>query len=253
MIGPYLDGERRIWALIAFFALGLLMFAVGAVGLFGLVLAAWERFKGAKSFSFSCRGPDRFTSGTGKLAWGKLLGMKGQGQVTVPLTSQGRSEGGYRVSPGDMTLAEAIATFDAAGLVEMGDVTTYEWCVGYPSGKTRSLANELQRTIKRWTMIRLSNALVSVGAPTDDEDELDSSAPDLSSETAEIAIWRFLARYLYQSTDLLVFKRRLDNDLLYRTQIEMHARVLRDRGIIVSNVLVEAVLEGLLRENASHA
>jgi hypothetical protein len=49
------------------------------------------------------------------------------------------------------------------------------------------------------------------------------------------------------------FKSKLDADPLHRTQVEMHARVLRDRGIVVANALVEAVLEGLLRENAAHA
>jgi len=251
MIGAYLDGERRLWVLIAFFALGLLMFVVGAVGVFGFMISLWERLRGAQDVSFSCQGPDRFTKGTGKLIWGKLIGLQGHGQVTAPLMSRGRSEGGYRVSPGDMTLAEAIATFDAAGILELVDITTYEWSVGDPSGKTRSSANEFVRNIKRWTMIRRSTAQPILRAPPDDEndeDDVDSVAPDGVVDTAEIAIWRFLARYLYQGTDLPAFKTKLDADPVHRTQFELHARVLRDRGIIVAQPLVDAVLESLTRE-----
>ncbi len=251
MIGPYLDGERRWWALIAFFALGLLLLVVGVVGIFGFILSVLERFRGAKGVSFSCQGPDRFTKGTGKIAWGKLIGLQGLGQVTAPLMSRGRSEGGYRVSPGDMMLAEAIATFDAAGILELVDITTYEWSIGDPAGKTRSSANEFIRNIKRWTMIRRSTAQPILGPPSDDENDeydVDSVAPDGVVDTVEIAIWRFLARYLYQGTDLPAFKNKLDADPLHRTQFEMHARVLRERGIIVATPLVDAVLERLMSE-----
>jgi hypothetical protein len=223
MIGPFIDGERRWWALIAFFALGLLMLVVGAAGLFGFVIASWNRFKGAKDMSFSCRGPDRTTQGTGKIAWGKLIGLQGKGFVRVPLVARGHHEGSYRVSPGDMALAEAIATFDAAGLIELKDVTTYDWRVGDPSGKTRSSANEFVRVIDRQIIVALS----IVAHPYIEEDEEDCEVRPVQREAPHVrdeAIWRYLARHLVQHTAMHDFKNKLDADPVHRAQFEMHAR-----------------------------
>jgi len=252
MIGPYFDGERRWWALIAFFALGLLMFAIGVAGFFGFVMMSWNRFKGAKDITFSCRGPDRSTSGSGKLAWGKLVGLQGRGQVTVPLAARGHSEGGYRVSPGDLALAEAIATFDATGLIELGDVTTYHWKMGDPSGKTRSSASDFTREIQRTVLVSLYNKAVPFADYEFELEEEERSAPT-SVAYANAAIIRFLARYLHSSSSLHDFKRKLDADPVHREQLEIHARVLRDRGIVVSNALVEAVVEAFMRENTPRA
>lgn len=63
----------------------------------------------------------------------------------------------------------------------------------------------------------------------------------------------FLGDYVNPWTDIVSFKSKVDADPLHRTQFERHARVLRERGIIVANPLVKAVLEGLLRELATHA
>ena len=268
MIGPYLDGERRWWALIAFFALGLLMFVIGLAGLFGFVALSWNRFKGAKDITFSCHGPDRSTSGSGKIAWGRLVGLQGRGRVMVPLVARGRSEGGYRVSPGDLLLAEAIATFDAAGIIELGDVTAYDWKIGAwaegrrrrpeapnvqtgdPSGKTRAKNPEFTRDIQRSVLMMLNGiGLPPVDPEDEDFDDEGRPAPKSASELADAAIVRFLARYLMKSQSLHDFKRKLDADPVHRSQIEIHARVLRDRGIVVSNALVDAVVEALLRED----
>lgn len=248
MIGPILDGERRWWALIAFFALGLLMFVVGAAGFVGFSLALWDRALGDKVISFSCHGPERFTEGTGKIAWGKLVNLKGTGQITAPLVNRGRPEGGYRASLGDLDWAEAMATFDAAGFIEMVDTTRHSWCLGDPSGKTRSLPLDFKRTTQRRTIVTLCKTVLSYGE--DEDDTSDTPRPDLRDHR-DAVIGRYLARYLYEPQALRDFKKRLDADPLHRTQLELHARVLRDRGVVVSNALVEAVVEALLRENAA--
>lgn len=245
MIGPFLDGERRWWALIAFFALGLLLFVVGAAGFLGLVLSIGDRIRGGKEITFSCQGPDRFTHGRGKLAWGKLVRLQGQGQVTSPLTARGRSEGGYRASPGDVLLAEALATFDAAGLVELTDVISYDWVAGDPSGKTRSRVNEFTRKIEKRIMVGLSVA----GWTVDEDVEEASAAAEKPSKYAyDAAVRRFLARYLRPNCPLRELKMALDADPIHRSQFETHARVLRDQRVTVSNELVEAVIEGMLRD-----
>lgn len=251
MIGPYLDGERRWWALIAFFALGLLMFVVGIAGFGGLVITIWNRFRAAKNFSFACQSPDRLAHGGGKLAWGKVILMQSEGRVSAPLTARGRPEGGYRVSPGDMRLVEAIATFDAAGFIEMVDLTIYNWCVGDTSGKTRSSNPEFKRTVTCQTTIKLSR--MAFPFHEDDDGDVDhpenvSAVPREKPESRDDAITRYLARYLVAPQSLTEFKNRIDADPLHRTQFEMHARTLRDRGIAVSGGLVEAVIEALLRE-----
>ncbi len=247
MIGPYLDGERRLWALIAFFALGLLMFVVGMVGFWGFVLALWNGVKKSRDVSFTCHGPDRFTQGNGKLAWSRVLFLQGKGQVSAPPAAIGRPEGGYRVSVGDMGLAEAIATFDAAGFIEMVDLTIYDWCAGDASGKTSSRNPEFKRAVDRRIIVKLS----TLGFPADDDDDdVERVIPEVPSEKTEPrdeAIGRYLIRYLSQPQSLVEFKNRLDADPVHRTQFETHARVLRDRGVVVSDVLVEAVIEALLR------
>jgi hypothetical protein len=247
MIGPYLDGERRWWALIAFFALGLLMTAVGAVGLFGMLLSVRDYIKGAKNISFACHALDRSARGDGRLAWGKLVGLQGKGSVKIPLTSQGRSEGGYRVSPGDITLAETLATFEAAGLIEIHDVTNYDWCVGDPSGKTRKALSEFKRTSERQIFVRHCTWVAPYGDGYEDEPEL--SPESQKSEKKEFEhISRYLVRYLGQPLPMAEFRNKIDADLVYRSQLEIHARKLREQGVELSNALVEAVIEAFLRD-----
>lgn len=252
MIGPYLDGERRLWALIAFAALGLLMLAVGIVGVFGFLLVLWERIGGSRTITFSCKGPDRYTHGSGKSRWGKVIGLEGHGQVTAPLAPRGRSEGGYRAAQGDVELAEAIATFDAAGIVDLGHVTTYEWRVGDPSGKTQSKKPEFHRTIDRMIMMILCNVTEPVFDP-DDDAEIDAvqRVPTESADKPDSAILRFLGKFIVLPMDVRAFKSKLDADPIHRTQTIMHARVLRDRGIAVSNELVEAVVEGFAEQKVA--
>lgn len=247
MIGPYLDGERRWWALIAFFALGLLMFLVGAAGFFGFLISVGNGIRGAKPVSFSATSLDRATHGQGKIVWGKLVGLQGEGTVKLPLTAKGRSEGGYRASPGDIALAEALATFDAAGFIELNDMTTYDWRVGDPSGKNRSLQNEFTRKIDRQILVRHCQWPAPYFDDYEDEPENDQEKP-VPEKTEQAHIARYLFRYLVQPLELVEFRNKLDADLVYRAQLEIHARSLRNQGVAVSNELVEAVIEGLLRE-----
>jgi hypothetical protein len=83
-----------------------------------------------------------------------------------------------------------------------------------------------------------------------EDDEIDGiqQAPAKSPETPDSAILRFLGRFLDQGMDVRAFKNKLDADPVHRAQMIMHARVLRDRGIAVSNDLVDAVLERLVDE-----
>lgn len=256
MIGPFLDGERRFWALIAFLALGLLMFSVGAAGVIGFAISLWNRARGAKEISFLCRGPDRFTQGAGKIAWGKLVSLHGTGQISSPLAARGRSEGGYRASPGDMHLAEAVATFDAAGFIEMIDLTIHTWHVGDSSGKRRVSPLEFQRKTECRIIVKATDRAFAYNDEDEEEKEEDNVERNRLHEISEgrdEAIRRYLARYLTPNVALHEFKKRIDADPLHRTQLETHARVLRDCGVVVSHDLVEAVVEGLLRDNAHRA
>ena len=74
-----------------------------------------------------------------------------------------------------------------------------------------------------------------------------------SAATPDAAILRFLGRYLAEPTDIRTCKGKLDADPIHRTQTIMHTRVLRDRCIVVSSELVEAVLEGFVEKKTATA
>jgi len=114
LAGPYYDGERRLWALIAFGALGLLILTVGVAGLWGALGMLREGLGGASSLSFNVQGPERTASGAGASVWGKLVWLEGHGRVVAPPRPVAVPAGGYRASAGDVAFAEMSATLDAA-------------------------------------------------------------------------------------------------------------------------------------------
>ncbi|MDI1445000.1 hypothetical protein [Polyangium sp. 6x1] len=259
LIGPYHDGERRIWALLAFSALALLLIAVGGAGVFGGLLGLRKALGGTSRLSFSVAGSDRQSSGSGAASWGRLAWLSGKGRVVSPLSPSPRSEGGYRVSPGDIEFAEMVATLDAAGIVQLADVTTYDFLLGEnPADGARPHPRrngplQFIRTKKRSLRIWLAPFVRAETPGMEDDDGLTDviSVEDLLGPEPRKTIARFFAQYLIAEVDVQQFRFRLDEDPVHRAQAITHARALREGGVAVAQELIDAVLGGLRDPNAS--
>lgn len=259
LVGPWHDGERRPWALLAFGALALLLLAVGGAGVVGSLLALRDGLGGLSRLAYTVSGTERQASGSGGAVWGKLVWLWGRGRVVSPLSPLPANEGGYRVSPGDITFAEMVATLDAAGLVQIEDVTTYHFRLGEePAEGARPRARgkaplPFSRTKHRAVCIQLSPLVDYAATPDEFDDGLSDVIPrdDLLAPGGREDMRRFFARYLLQPLDLQQFRTRLDDDPVHRAQALAHARALREGGVLVAQELVDAILGGLRDAKAS--
>jgi len=244
LVGPYSEGERRIWALLAFGALGLFITIIGVAGLVSAVGVMREALGNRSKISYNVHGRERNACGAGACNRGKLLWVEGHGSVASPLVAKLRSEGGYRASPGDIAFAELVATLDAAGIVELTDMTTYDWKLGEkpPEGK-RAEAGPLsyQRNTRRETFLTLTLAS-SVAA---DEDDRLVCTPETQERKKPLyfMVQCFFARWLRHTSPLSDFRRATMIDTSHRAQAEVHARALREAGVLVAQELVDAVLD----------
>lgn len=253
LIGPYHDGERRVWVLLACGALGLLLLAVGGTGVVGSILALWNALGGESTLQYAVTSTEWRASGSGSTSWGKLVWLAGHGRVVSPLSPSPRSEGGYRVSPGDIQFAEMVATLEAAGIVHLTDVTMYDFLLGdKPEKGARPRARRngplpFTRTKKRTLRVRLAPVLRTVTP----EGEYDDGLSDVYVMDEHLAsgprnaVSRFFAQYLLQEADVRELRHKLDENPVHRAQALTHARALREGGIVVAQELVDAVLGGL--------
>ncbi|MDI3289527.1 hypothetical protein [Polyangium sp. 15x6] len=253
LIGPYHDGERRVWVLLACGALGLLLLAVGGAGLVGAILVLWNGLGGESTLQYTVTGTEWRASGSGSASWGKLIWLSGRGRVVSPLSPSPRSEGGYRVSPGDIEFAEMVATLDAAGIVRLADVTTYDFLLGdKPEGGARPRARRngplpFTRTKNRSLLIRLAPVFRAVTPEGEYDDGLSDVyvKDELLASEPRNTVSRFFAQYLLQETDVRQLRHRLDEDPVHRAQALTHARALREGGLVVAQELADAVLGAL--------
>ena len=84
-VGPFLEGERRLWALVAFGGLGLLLGGVGALFLYGLGLTARDALRGVERWTYhwSAEGVRSAESGSAvaHLARGSLVHASGERRI----------------------------------------------------------------------------------------------------------------------------------------------------------------------------
>lgn len=250
-IGPFFDGERRIWALIAFAALGLLMTAIGVAGLFGSVVSLISAIDGGSTLSFRMGGTERRAWGAGGSRWGKLQWLEGHARIVEPPLPRPKSEGGYRVSPGDIEFAEMIATLDASGILRVEDVTTHEWCVGEkpkdPDKPALRTQGELafNRKTSRSTWVTTAPGAIDFVANDGDDDGLEnviSVTPSPAEAPLHAVVRQFFHPWFVRAPKLVDAQRLIDADPARRAQALAHTRSLVDAGVRVSPEMVDAVL-----------
>ena len=254
LIGPYYDGERRVWVLLACGALALLLLVVGGAGLVGSLGTLYKGLGGGSTLSYSVGGKERHANGSGAAVWGKLVWLSGQARVVAPLSPSPANEGGYRVSAGDIEFAEMVATLNAAGIVNLEDVTTYHFRLGEEPAKEgarpRARGNgplPFTRTKDRCLRIRLAPIVRSVTPSGEYDDGLSDVLvlDQLLASEPRNAVYHFFMQYLTEEADVRQLRHRLDETPVHRAQAITHARALRESGIAVAQELVDAVLGGL--------
>ena len=73
LFGPYHDGERRVWVLLACGALALLLLAVGGAGALASLVGVREGLGGMSRLAYTVGGTERHSKGSGASVWGKLV------------------------------------------------------------------------------------------------------------------------------------------------------------------------------------
>ncbi|WP_394831034.1 hypothetical protein LVJ94_31440 [Pendulispora rubella] len=219
-MGPYFEGERRGWALVAYAALGLLVFAVGAVGAVGGIQSVFHWFRGRTRLSFDVKRASVRAGGQGLAVRGRLLSLQGTARVIGLPAASDMAPSGYREPFGDLPFAEMLATFDAAGIVTIEPSISYEW----------RLTPSFHRTETR-------DAVVSLVQEFRGGRYIEPEENDVA-----FAVHRFVSCWVDGAMPLGALHEKLSADRAHRTQAELHAQSLRERGIPVSSALVEAVV-----------
>lgn len=217
-VGPYVDGERRVWVLAAMGALALLLLLVGAAGSVGALVDGLQRLRdGAEVRSHGGSGAWRF-HGSGTVRRGDLARFEGSGVHREGLAESHEGPQGYRASA-DTRLAEVLATFEAAGLWVYTRETS--WCWVLSRGRD---GFALQRTDARCVQIE-------PGAPP--QGELDA------------AVAGFLWRITDEAITLASLREMFDASSDLRAQCEAHAASLREAGLRVLPRRVAALQRAL--------
>lgn len=220
-VGPYVDGERRLWVLVAVGALAVLLILVGAVGSLGAILDVREQWRVGAKFSAQWSDGARWLSGQGTRRGETLPRYEGSGGTRAPLRREETVEADYR-SPSPTSLAESLALFEAAGLWSYLDERVWRWVIERDGAR-----ESLERSSVRQVVVEVSER------PLRDEGEL----------------LRAVGAYLYsvagEELTLAALRATLDESPEVRAQCEMHAEALREAGLRVSHARV-ATLQAAL-------
>ena len=161
--GPFLEGERRVWALLAALALGLLLLAVGALMVWGGALAGLDDLRGFETWSYEWSG----ASGERETAAGEASALLRRG---VLVHASGSSSGEASVLARDgsalelplgrlprdgQSFVKALTVLYHAGLLGMWYSERLEWRLGDPTSRratAKSTAREAPLASARETL-----------------------------------------------------------------------------------------------------
>lgn len=217
-VGPWIDGERRVWVLCAMGALAVLLLLVGGAGFVGSLVELFDGRRRGAALVARWSTNDRWLSGDGHARGARVTGFDGKSERRVPLAAAGGQPQGYRDLRDD-TLAETLATLQSAGLLAIARVHAWRWHWG-PGGVA-----ERTETWEVWV------------------------------ELADVTRWReggcyeAAANTIYRAIEDGEALRRLHGALqenpTMRSQWDGHAAALRGAGVTTPLGLVEAVSEAL--------
>jgi hypothetical protein len=217
-VGPWIDGERRVWVLCAMGALAVLLLLVGAAGVAGGALDLVGRWRRGAALVTRWSAHDRWISGDGHARRGRVAHFTGCSERREPLAPSHPHPQGYRALHDD-TLAEALAIFQAAGLLTLEAVHTWRWSWGEDGAATRTDVREAWAGLADVTRWREGGCY----------------------EAAANALYRVIE----DGVTLWGLRDDLREKPDVRAQWDGHAAALREAGVVSAPGSVEAVAAAL--------
>lgn len=221
VIGPWIDGERRGWVLVATLAVSLLLLGVGGAGLVGALLALRRRWGAPSVLTLQAHEGTWRVAGQGTARGTVLLHFEGECGLRAPLEEATSAEAGYRGAH-DRRLAETLAIFEAAGLLSLWQDTLHRWTYAPTGGVTQRVERKVWVEAGRAPGEGLRSPLVD-------------------------AVARFVGTLLEEDAmTLATLVAELTQAPTLRAQCLEHAEALRGAGVRVVPGRVEAVHRALV-------
>lgn len=217
-VGPWIDGERRVWVLCAMGALAVLLLLVGGAGVVGSLVELFDRRRRGAALVARWSTNDCWLSGDGHARGARVTRFDGKSERRVPLTAAAGEAQGYRDMRDD-TLAETLATLQGAGLLSIVRVHAWRWSWGAGGAAERTETREPWAELAEVTRWREGGCY-----------EAAANTIYRAIEDGE-ALWR-----LHEA---------LQGNPTMRSQWDGHAATLREAGVTTPPGLVEAVAEAL--------
>jgi hypothetical protein len=152
-IGPFLEGERRAWVLVATTALALLILPVGVVLLFGKLADLARRVRSDDLVTLAWVTPERSISGAARARRRQLVSLEARGERWQTLPSHDGADTGYRDAR-DERVARVLATLAEAGILDLVEVRAWTWRFASGAVEAQSSSREVRARLAAGTQWR---------------------------------------------------------------------------------------------------
>lgn len=217
-VGPWVDGERRLWVLSTMGALAVLLLLVGVAGVVGGLVDLVGRWRRGVVVTTRWSTNDRWLTGDGHARGGRVLHFIGSSEHRAPLPPAPPNPQGYRALHDD-GLAETLATLESAGLLALEEVQTWRWSWGVDGAVAHTLDRACWAGLADVTRWREGGCY----------------------EAAANALYRVIE----DGITLPALHEALRGSEALRSQWDAHAATLREAGVRVTPARVETVAAAL--------